>query len=290
MAHRELTVTDPDGIDSVVYRWDPDVAPRAVIHILHGWGEHALRYARVADAFNRSGFAVYADDHRGHGQTGVRAQSLGDLGPRGMDGVLDATHEVTRHAAREHPGLPVFALGHSWGSMILQRYLRRWSDELAGALLTGTTYRDPGAPTRAREPSNSRFEPARTPYDWLTRDEAEVDLYIADPLCGFEIMRSSAGGAAGAARTAPAATAPAPAPAGAVRAGLPIFVFNGADDPIGGEEGGRALVEHYRAQGVADIEFRAYPGARHELFNETNRDEVIADVLDWLDHHAPRPA
>ena len=159
--------------------------------------------------------------------------------------------------------------------MILQRYLRRSSDELAGALLTGTTYRDPAVPAPDPRPSpNERFEPARTPYDWLTRDEAEVDRYIADPLCGFEIARATPGARAG---------SPAPEAAGRqVSPQLPILVFNGADDPIGGHAGGEALAAHYRAQGVRDVTFLSYPGARHELFNELERDLVRRDVLDWL--------
>jgi alpha-beta hydrolase superfamily lysophospholipase len=271
----ELTVEDPDGLLTVVQRWLPPEV-RAVLHVLHGWGEHALRYDGTARSFAAAGYAVYADDHRGHGQSGVRSGTLGDLGPRGADGVLDAVHAVTRRAADEHPGLPVFVVGHSWGSMILQRYLRRWSDELAGALLTGTTYRDPDAPVPTERPSpNAPFEPGRTPYDWLTRDESEVDRYIADPLCGFEIMRSPPGGAGGRPATG---TTP-----GKVPSRLPILVFNGADDPIGGEAGGLALADHYRAQGVEDVTFRAYPGARHELFNELERDQVRRDVLAWLD-------
>jgi alpha-beta hydrolase superfamily lysophospholipase len=292
----ELTVKDPDGLESVVFRWlpEPDETPRAVVHILHGWAEHALRYDALARTLVASGYAVYADDHRGHGQTGVRGNTLGDLGPRGMDGVLDAAHEVTRRAALEHPGLPIFVLGHSWGSMILQRYLRRWSNEIAGALLTGTTYRDPSAPqpTERRSP-NATFEPARTPYDWLSRDEDAVDRYIADPLCGFEIMQStpsaSTSDSSAAARPTPAATAGVtPATTSAIVATLPVLVFNGADDPVGGEPGGRALAEHYRSVGLTDVTVRAYAGGRHELFNETNRDEVITDVLAWLDTRASR--
>ena len=273
----ELTVEDPDGLTTVVHRWLPP-RPRAVLHLLHGWGEHALRYDETARVFATAGYAVYADDHRGHGQTGVRSATLGDLGPRQGDGVLDAVHEVTLRAATLHPGLPVFVLGHSWGSMILQRYLRRWSHELAGALLTGTTYRDPSAPAPAVRPSpNERFEPARTPYDWLTRDEVEVDRYIADPLCGFELMSSSPG-----ARTTSLARGT-EAPASPVSPHLPILILNGADDPVGGDAGGRDLADHYRSIGVEDVTFRSYPGARHELFNELERDGTRQDVLAWLD-------
>src|SRR5690606_2408252 len=131
----------------------------------------------------------------------------------------------------------------------LQRYLRRWSDEIAGALLTGTTYRDPDA-SGERPPPNERFEPARTPYDWLSRDEAEVDRYLDDPLCGFEIMRTSP---VAASTSRPAAGGPPTPSAAGPRADLPILIFNGADDPIGGAEGAHALAAHYRDGGVADV-------------------------------------
>jgi alpha-beta hydrolase superfamily lysophospholipase len=276
-APNEYTVDHQEGPPSVVLEWRAD-QPRALVHVLHGWAEHARRYDRLARALVAANYTVVADDHRGHGQSGVRSDTLGDLGPRGMDGVLDAVHEVTREAAGRAPGLPVVVLGHSWGSFLLQRYLRRWSDEIDGALLTGTTYRDPDAAAAERPPPNERFEPARTPYDWLSRDEAEVDLYIADPLCGFDIMRDSP-------RTRSQEERPSSTTAPGPRPDLPLLIFNGADDPIGGDAGGRALAEHYRGLGVVDVSFRSYEGGRHELFNETNRDEVTADVIAWLDDH-----
>ena len=274
----EFEVTDPDGLTSVVLRWLPDGAPRAVVQVLHGWAEHARRYDRPAQAMTQAGYAVYADDHRGHGQSGVRGNTLGDLGPRGMDGVLDAVRAVTARIQADFPGLPLFILGHSWGSFMLQAYLRRPPGGLTGALLTGTTYRAPGT-QRARTDPNARFAPARTAYDWLSRDEAEVDLYVADPLCGFEMMR------AGARPGQPTGGDDALIPRD-----LPVIILNGSDDPVGGDEGGQRLAEFYRSLGLGDVTFRGYPGARHEVLNETNRDEVQADILDWLTAHLPAAA
>ena len=274
----ELEVPDPDGLTSVVLRWVPDGRPRAVVQVLHGWAEHARRYQRPADVLAQAGLAVYADDHRGHGQTGLRAGALGDLGPRGTAGVLDAIRAVTARIQADCPGVPLFILGHSWGSFLLQAYLRQPPAGLAGALLTGTTWREPGV-RRERADPNARFEPARTAYDWLSRDAAEVDRYVADPLCGFEIMRAAG-------RPAP----PADSGDGQVPAALPVLILNGSDDPVGGHEGGERLAGHYRSLGLADVTFRSYPGARHELLNETNRDEVQADLRDWLGAHLPPAA
>jgi alpha-beta hydrolase superfamily lysophospholipase len=263
-------VTDPDGIAITVDAY-PVSAPVAVLHVLHGWAEHAGRYARFAGAANEVGIAGDAADHRGQGRSGGDGE-LGDLGPRGPDGVLDAARAVSVEVFGRHPGLPRLILGHSWGSFILQRYLRRWSSEVDGAVLTGTTYRAPNASPRAGG-LNDRFEPAATAYDWLTRDAAEVQKYIDDPWCGFERMASR-----------PASGVPtSPEPDDSlIRRDLPVLILNGADDPIGGAEGGAARADHYREAGLTDVTFTAYPGGRHELLNETNRDEVTADLLAWL--------
>ena len=277
-APSELTVTDPDGVEIVVFRWSPAATPRAAVHVMHGLAEHAQRYARgLPRASTRrdtsctpTTIAVTAKREcaRSLSATSVR---------RGMAGVVDAVHAVTERVAADHPGLPVFALGHSWGSFILYPYVQQYGSELAGALFTGTTHAVPGMERLGSV--NEKFEPARTPYDWLSRDVAEVDAYIADPLCGFEsvpLQPTRDGEAPDLAPRGDDATIP---------RDLPVLVFNGADDPIGGEAGGLALADHFRGLGLADVSFRAYPGARHELFNETNRDEVTADVVAWLDAH-----
>jgi alpha-beta hydrolase superfamily lysophospholipase len=267
---RTATLIDSDGVEITFDRYDPEGTPRGVLHVLHGWAEHAGRYARFASAASDQGLVVYVDDHRGHGRTGVAAGGVGDLGPRGMEGVLDAAHAVTQQAAADHPDLPLLVLGHSWGSFIGQHYATRWGNELAGLILTGTTLRR-GQPRTGS--LNDRFAPAATPYDWLTRDPAEVQKYIDDPWCGFETMSTT--------RPAPLAEPD----FSKVPEGLPIFVVNGADDPVGGAEGGAALAEKYSEVGVKDVTFKSYPGGRHELLNELNRDEVTTDLLGWLVQH-----
>ena len=272
---QDFTLTDADGIEITWYGWLPDDGEvRGVLHVLHGWAEHAGRYDRFARAANRAGLAVYADDHRGHGRTGLAAEGgLGDLGPRGMDGVLDAARAVSEAAFARHPGLPRLLLGHSWGSFLAQRYLRRWGAELAGAVLTGTTLRTPGA-VRPAVSLNEAFEPTATAYDWLSRDAEEVQKYVDDPWCGFERMASRPAAAVATSADEPDDTAVPP--------DLPILIANGSLDPVGGAAGGTALAEHYRAAGVRQVDLLLYEGGRHELLNETNRDEVTADLLAWL--------
>jgi alpha-beta hydrolase superfamily lysophospholipase len=237
-------------------------------------GEHAARYDHVARALNAAGFVVYADDHRASGRTGAEGLGLGDLGPRGMTGAVESVHAVSQRIQRDEPGLPIFLLGHSWGSFLAQRYVERWGDEIAGLMLSGSTllvleYLNLGD-------FNEAFTPARTPYDWLSRDPVEVDKYIADPWCGIEvafpieeIVHLFA------------------APSDSVPPTLPILVFNGSMDVVGGSNsGGRALADSYRDLGVQDVAYVEYEDGRHELFNELNKDEVIADVLDWLEKRA----
>lgn len=274
MAERELlTMRDPDGIAVFLHRWSA-TDPKAVVHIVHGLGEHSARYDRLAQALTAAGYHVYADDHRGHGRTGVEMGGLGPLGPRGMVGTLDSVHAVSQYARREHPGLPLVLLGHSWGSMLAQKYVMQWPDELAALILTGTRLMVP--PFSDPSHFNDEFAPAATDYDWLSRDVDEVSKYVDDPWCGFspdfpqEEMVVLAG-----------------APTDAVSSTLPILVMNGSRDPVGGEALGHALVEAYRGVGVEDVSFICYLDARHEVFNETNRADVTEDLLEWLDARIP---
>jgi alpha-beta hydrolase superfamily lysophospholipase len=272
-----LTVTDPDGVTIYVYRWRPRGTPRGVVHVAHGMGEHARRYDRVAEALVHAGFAVYADDHRASGRTGAEGPGLGSLGPRGMAGALAALHAVTVFAAGQEPGLPVILLGHSWGSMLAQREADRWGSELAGLVLSGSTLMVPQYLEVLAGDPNGPFEPSATPYDWLSRDAAEVRKYIDDPWSGFEV-----------AFEVPLLLELAGAPQPSVPSDLPVLVLNGSQDAVGGfSGGGAALVKAYEELGLTDVTYLGYEGGRHELFNETNRDEVLADLVAWLEPRFP---
>ena len=272
-----LTVTDPDGVTIYVYRWRPTGTPRGVVHVAHGMGEHARRYDRVAEALLGAGFAVYADDHRASGRTGAEGPGLGNLGPRGMAGALDALHTVTAFAADQEPGVPVILLAHSWGSMLAQREADRWGSELAGLVLSGSTLMVPEYLGVLGGDPNAPFEPSATPYDWLSRDAAEVRKYIDDPWSGFEV-----------AFEVPLLLELAGAPQPSVPLELPVLVLNGSQDAVGGfSGGGAALVKAYAELGLTDVTYLGYEGGRHELFNETNRDVVLADLVAWLEPRFP---
>ena len=305
-----LTVTAADGTPLHVFRWLPDagVAPKAVVQIAHGMAEHAARYARFAGVLTDAGYAVYAQDHRGHGQTAGDLSRAGFFADRdGWFTVVDDMYAVTHTIRDEQPGLPVFLFGHSMGSMLARTYAIRHGGELAGLVLSGTGG-DPGmlgkvgqvvalveAKLRGKTtPSpmldkmsfgtfNKPFEPARTKFDWLSRDPAEVDAYIADPWCGFVctagFFQDLLSGIAFINADSQAARIP---------QGLPIYLFSGAEDPVGDKtKGVQQVVDQLRRVGVKDVVVRFYDGARHEILNEINRDEVMADVVDWLDDHLP---
>lgn len=301
------SVTATDGTAVFTHRWLPSGDPKAVVVVAHGMAEHSARYARLAEALTDAGYAVYAPDHRGHGRTASAADHGYFADADGWATVVADLRSVTAHARSEHPGLPVFLLGHSMGSFLSRAYVIEDSRDLAGLVLSGTAG-DPGALGRVgagiaaaearlrgrRHTStlldkltfgqyNAAFKPNRTDFDWLSRDDAEVDAYVADPLCGNTFtsgfFKDLLGGLAGIND---------PKRVAGVRRDLPVLLVSGDRDPVGdGGKGPQAVAQQYRDAGLTDVTCTTYPGARHELFNETNRDEVTADVVRWLDAHLP---
>jgi alpha-beta hydrolase superfamily lysophospholipase len=282
----QFTLTAADGAALGAYRSVPAGPPRAVVLIAHGMAEHLGRYERLARALSAAGYAVYGVDHRGHGRS-AEAHGLGSFGPGGFQSLIDDMAALGELARAEQSGAPLVLLGHSMGSFAAQLYLLQHGEGLAGLALSGTAAMDlllaqqmaAGAPP-GLEAFNAGFEPARTDFDWLSRDPAEVDAYVADPLCGFaldEASMQSMFGLGVAARTDPRLAQ--------VRKDLPVYVISGEVDPVvgPGQAFARALIESYRAAGLGRIRHRVYPGGRHEMFNETCRDEVEADLVAWLD-------
>ena len=285
MSPSRFSYASGDGLDIAGYRWDPAGEPVAAVQLTHGMGEHVLRYDELARALTSRGMVVYGQDHRGHGAT-ARPDALGDLGPGGWPALVDDIGRLTARIQAEHPGLPLILLAHSMGSFAAQQYLLDHSAQVDGVVLTGTATIDLLEPALDLDQPldlavfNAAFQPARTDFDWLTRDEAIVDAYVADPLCGFgidpelgagDVRRSAARWptrtrwrrCALACRSTSAAGGSDP-----VNGGLTLL------DPAGRALPGRGPDRHHRAR---------LSGARHEIFNETNRAEVIADLISWLD-------
>jgi alpha-beta hydrolase superfamily lysophospholipase len=247
-------------------------------------GEHVRRYDHVADALTAEGFVVYGHDHRGHGASLDTADQPGRLGPNGWSALVDDLRLPVARAKADYPGLPVVVVAHSMGSFAAQQFLLEHSTDVDAVALTGTAALDLIA--SALDPSgelelsafNTPFEPARTDFDWLTRDESAVDAYVADPLCGFSIDTASLqqlfAGAPGLAD---------PAELARINRDLPLYLAVGSKDPVNaGLTLLWPLVDRYRAAGLHDVTVRVHDDARHEIFNEINRAEVIDDLLQWL--------
>jgi alpha-beta hydrolase superfamily lysophospholipase len=278
MDESTIEVTSRDGIRLQVYRWAPEGELRAVVQIQHGLGEHALRYKRFAQALTDAGYLVYAPDGRGSGLTAEGR--YGHWGEDSWPGWVDDVARLNARIRADHPGLPLALFGHSMGSFATQQFLVDHSGDVDAVVLSGTTEVSGLVPLLdSPEPAdlssfNAGFE-HRTGFEWLSRDEAEVDLYVADEGCGF---------ASEPFRGIPTLLAAAdPDRLAGIRADLPILLLSGSADPLAGGGAAVELVgQRYRVAGVQDVTVTIYPDARHELLNETNRDEVTADILAFL--------
>ncbi len=306
MRSETQTLKAADGTTLHLYRWSPEgQAPKGVVQIVHGMAEHAARYERFAEALTSAGYEVYANDHRGHGQTAAPEDHGYLADGNGFDITVNDMALLTRLARAEHPDLPVFVFGHSMGSFLARAFAARQVAPIDGIILSGTAG-DPGALAAAGKAvanlqarlrgrrhrsglmdkmtfsqNNAQFKPARTQFDWLSRDEAEVDAYVADPLCGnvFTVgfYQDLLAGLMEIVSDDNAAKTP---------SSLPIFIFSGDKDPVGANgEGVKATAEQYRAGGSTDVTVTLYPEGRHEMLNEINRDEVTEDVISWLNKH-----
>jgi len=264
-----------DGARIAAYRWAARGPVKAVLQISHGMGEHALRYLEPLAPLREAGIAIYAEDHRGHGRTSP--DKLGDFGPGGFAAIVDDMATLSAIAKRENPGRKLILLGHSLGSFALQIYLVRHSALIDGAVLSGSAALDLLPPPDGEgglKSFNKAFEPARTPFDWLSRNPAEVDKYIADPLCGFDATPESMMSIFTAAQAMFE-----PDALKRIRPTLPIYLFAGDKDPLNSNLAGLTpLVERYRAAGIKDVTTDFYPGGRHEMLNETNRAEVVDNL------------
>jgi alpha-beta hydrolase superfamily lysophospholipase len=275
-----------DGLAIACVKWGNARNVRAIVQIAHGLGEHIGRYAELAEKLVQAEFVVYGNDHRGHGLTAKPAGSFGDFGPGGFDQLVEDMVSLRVIAKNEHPGKPYILLGHSMGSFAAQQFVFDHSHSINGLALSGSGTLD-GLLRLAQSISsdedpmklmNSAFEPARTPSDWLSRDNAEVDAFINDPLCFPSLKPDSMRSFLDAfPRLAD------PREVRKVRDDLPVYIFSGSDDPIGQRlEGVRVLIDRYRSAGLTSISHDFYSGGRHEMLHELNRPDVITNLLVWM--------
>jgi len=300
--------SEADGLTLKGHAWVPAEAAagpaKGVVVIAHGMAEHAGRYARFAERLNHAGIAAYGFDHRGHGLTGQSAGSLGHMADDdGWNKAVADLGQALRFAAARHPWQKLHLFAHSMGSFLAQRLLQgKDAASLASCMLCGSNGKPPPLAALGRVVTrierlrlgkrgssklvhdlsfgafNKAFEPKRTDFDWLSRDTVEVDKYIADPFCGFMMSTQFwVDLLDGLAKMNEAAEI------GRVPKYLPLLLISGRRDPVsGGGRGVEQLAAAYRAAGLGNVALTLYDGARHELLNETNRDAVTADILEFL--------
>jgi alpha-beta hydrolase superfamily lysophospholipase len=313
MSLKTIAFTSGDSGDCYYHQWSPQpsVQPKAWVHIMHGMAEHSARYQHLAEFLNQQGYRVSADDHRGHGKTGDTSDSLFHLADNnGWNQMLDDQWQLIEHIA-EQSELPLIILGHSMGSFMATHFCQIYADKfqdrfgkrLKGLVLSGSNYAPPWTCRMAASIArlerlrlgkrsvstlletlsfgafNNAFKPNRTAKDWISSHQEAVDTYLADPYCGGAISTQSwydfLKGLETLSRPKAMAT---------ISSDLPIYLFSGELDPVGGQgKGVEKLVAVLRDAGVKNIACKLYKEGRHEMLNEVNRQEVYGDLLDWLD-------
>ncbi|MBS6533171.1 MAG: lysophospholipase [Oscillospiraceae bacterium] len=296
-----------DGCSIHALEWSPEGPPRGIVQLVHGISEHIGRYDETARFLAEHGFLVCGEDHLGHGRT-VSDGSYGFFAPEnGWTLAAQDIRALRKLEGARHPNLPYFLLGHSMGSFLTRTYLILWPGTVSGAVLMGTGQEpaplvalgrlisalecrrlgprgvSPLVHTLSLGAYNRRFRPNRTPSDWLSRDPAEVDAFLADPLCQprptVSLFRDMMRALQFIARRDQLAR---------MDPSVPVCFLSGQEDPVGGMgRGVEKVVRMFRDAGCRNLSVRLYPGARHELFHEQNRREVWADLLNWLEGRLP---
>lgn len=276
--------TDAKGVSIVyeVHRASSD--PRAVVQLLHGVGEHAGRYGALVGALTAAGYTVYADDHRGHGRTGMGqhggdATRLGRLGPGGLPAAIAAIWQLTQQIRVENPDLPLVLLGHSWGSFMAQALINDHPEGYDALVLSGSALRWPGS-LNSGDLNAPWKAPGAMGTEWLSSDLAVGQAFLDDPLTTAEPLLKLFG-PLDAARIIGR-------PRRNLGRDIPTLLMVGRDDTVGGPRSVHKLAAAYRTRsGFTDVTTLVYPGARHEIFNEVMQQDVRDDLLAWLDRHFP---
>ncbi|MCP2635926.1 lysophospholipase [Microbacterium sp. HD4P20] len=276
--------TDAQGVSIVYEVHRAEGEPRAVVQLLHGVGEHAGRYGALVSALTTAGFTVYADDHRGHGRTGMGqyggdASRLGRLGPGGLPATIAAIWQLTQEIRAENPALSLVLLGHSWGSFMAQMLVNDHPDGYDALVLSGSALRWPG--TLNSGDLNAPWKaPGAMGTEWLSSDLAVGQAFIDDPLTTTEPLLKLFGPLDSARIMG--------RPRRNLGRDIPTLLMVGRDDTVGGPRSVHKLADAYRTRsGFTDVTTLVYPGARHEIFNEVMQQDVRDDLLAWLDRRFP---
>lgn len=283
-------------------RWMPEGAPRAILQLVHGIAEHIARYDAFATFMAQNGFLVVAEDHMGHGASIGEGETAGYF-EGGWERAVADCYQLLLDTRRDHPHLPYVLLGHSMGSFLVRTMLIRYPEApLTAVVLSGTAWMPAGVLNAGLATAklicklggerncskllnammfgsyNGRIHNPRTTHDWLTRDAACVDAYVADPLCGFVVTsglaRDMLGGMRGNQQ---------PQKMEKMNKRLPVLFLAGDADPVGDYgKGVRCARAAFEKAGMERTDLLLYPQGRHEMLNETNKLDVYADLLGWI--------
>lgn len=309
MISQTFTFKAKDNIDIFVYNWIPKGSIKGIVQIAHGVGEHAGRYEGFAKDLSKSGYMVYANDHRGHGKTANTPVQLTYLGDNGWNLMIEDSWRLTEIIRKENPHIPVFFFGHSMGSFLLRQYLYEYPNRIDGAIVAGTGIYEKllinagiliakrlinrgGEKKRSYyinrmifKNFNTKIDRPKTNFDWLSRDDKAVQEFIDDPFCGVPCTNNFfyefLCGLREVHRTENVERIP---------KNTSLFIISGDKDPIGhwGSDI-PSLARQYSKIGIKDVEYKLYKDARHELINELNREEVIGDITTWMNSRNSLP-
>jgi|LSQX01.2.fsa_nt_gb alpha-beta hydrolase superfamily lysophospholipase len=304
MKHETLTFIAHDGIEIFVNKWSPEHKAKGIVQIAHGVCEHSGRYEHFATNLTQKGYVVYANDHRGHGNTAGISENMIYLGENGWNSMVRDTYDLTCIIKNTHPRLPLFFFAHSMGSFVLRQYLYEYPNKLKGVILSGTGSYDrvllnTGVLIAKRlvekngarrsyylnkmvfASFNNKINNPKTLFDWLTRDEDIIKKYMADPKCGahctnnffYELLK----GLRELQKTKNLVKIP---------KNIPILLVSGDNDPVGHWGSDIPfLVKQYKHFGVKDVKAYIFKGARHEIINEINREQVMEYIIKWINSH-----
>lgn len=303
MKTSHFSFNDKEGVKIYATKWLPEDQPKAVVQIAHGMAERRGRYQRFGEALTRNGFAVYINDHRGHGETAGTVENLGYLGDGdGFKCMVADMKEMNNIIKKDYPEIPIFLFGHSMGSFLSQKYISLYGNELKGAILSGTNgkagailnfgilianiemkkYGSKAKSERLNKLSfgnyNKAFKPNRTEFDWLSSNEKEVDKYIEDEYCGTVFTTSFYYYFLKGLKDIHTSEV-----MNKINKNLPIYIFGGSKDPVGNNGKGIVnLYKMYKNIRINNVEYKVYENGRHEMLNEVNGAEVMDDVVNWL--------
>ena len=303
---KEFTFKSASGladISAISYIPEDKENVRFVFQIAHGMAEHKERYDAFAEKLCENGFAVYINDHLGHGKSVSAPSELGYFGEQdGWTNFIKDCRQLTKIAKNEFPSVPIIFFGHSMGSFISRAYTAKYADDLAGAIFCGTAGPNPASKLGAsiatsigkRKGShyqstfinnlafgsyNKRFD-GRTDFDWLTRDKSVVDEYIADDLCGFLFTAYGYRDMFNLLTSVSSKDWFLNYPKD-----LPVLMISGAEDPVGNySKGVQVVYDKLKEAGKDNVTMHIYPGGRHEILNESVLfEKVCSDIFDWTE-------